>query len=186
MKRFYVLFLCALIVFSFSSFVMASGNDDSGNGGNAVVTSGNDDSGNGNSDVSGDTERVRTTAEIRERVRGSEDVREVNGKFRFMFANGSEREVKVMPETASENALQRLRLRNCNESNNCTIELKEVGTGNQSRVTYEIRVEKSARFLGLFKTRMQVQADVDADNGEVLQVRKPWWAFMASETDETD
>ena len=31
-----------------------------------------------------------------------------------------------MPNTASETALNRLKLKNCNEENNCNIELKEV------------------------------------------------------------
>jgi hypothetical protein len=31
---------------------------------------------------------------------------------------------------------------------------------------------------------MQVQAQVDAENGEVIQTHKPWWAFLASESEE--
>ena len=89
-----------------------------------------------------------------------------------------------MPDVAAQRALERLRLRNCNESAGCTIELKEVGQGNQTRAAYEIQTQKQARFLGLFKTRMQVQAQIDAENGEVIQTKKPWWAFLASEKDE--
>jgi len=33
--------------------------------------------------------------------------------------------IKIMPDVASEAALSRLRLRVCNETNNCTIELKD-------------------------------------------------------------
>jgi hypothetical protein len=28
---------------------------------------------------------------------------------------------------------------------------------------------------------MQVQAQVDAETGEIIQVNKPWWAFLAVE-----
>jgi hypothetical protein len=93
-------------------------------------------------------------------------------------------EVKIMPDTASERALERLRLNVCSEENNCSIELKEVGNGNQTKAAYEVKVEKQARVLGLFKTKMQVQAQVDAENGEVIQTKKPWWAFLASESEE--
>lgn len=98
--------------------------------------------------------------------------------------NGKNMEVKIMPDTASERALERLKLNVCSEENNCSIELKEVGNGNQTKAAYEVKVEKQARVLGLFKTKMQVQAQVDAENGEVIQTKKPWWAFLASESEE--
>ena len=104
--------------------------------------------------------------------------------FNAKLSNGKNMEVKIMPDTASERALERLRLNVCSEENNCSIELKEVGNGNQTKAAYEVKVEKQARVLGLFKTKMQVQAQVDAENGEVIQTKKPWWAFLASESEE--
>ena len=103
-------------------------------------------------------------------------------RFYTGLSNGRNAEIKIMPDTASETALARLRLKLCE---NCTIELKETGKGNESRLTYELKTQKRARFLGLFRTRMQVQAQVDAENGEVIQVKRPWWSFLASEEDET-
>jgi hypothetical protein len=98
--------------------------------------------------------------------------------------DGKRRILKIMPDTAALRALHRLRLKNCNESNNCTIELKDVGQRNESRLAYEVRAKKEARFLGLFKMRMDVRSEVDAETGEVIRARKPWWAFLASEKDE--
>ncbi len=105
-------------------------------------------------------------------------------KLQVKLSNGRNAEVKVMPSTASATALERLRLHVCSAENNCTIELKEVGTGNQTRAAYEVQVEKQSRFLGIFKTKMKVKAQVDAENGEVIQTKKPWWAFLASEAEE--
>jgi len=102
------------------------------------------------------------------------------------LSNGKNAAVKVMPDRASETALARLRLKVCSAENNCTIELKEVGNGNQTRAAYEVQAQKQARFLGLFKMKMQVQAQVDAENGEVIKTGKPWWAFLASEKDAED
>ena len=107
-------------------------------------------------------------------------------RLRARLSNGKHAEIKIMPDKASETALKRLRLRACNKSNNCSIELKEVALesqGNQLNKTaaYEIRAQKQARILGLFKTKMNVQAQIDAESGEVISEKKPWWAFLASE-----
>ncbi|MFW6272603.1 MAG: hypothetical protein ACOC2U_02345, partial [bacterium] len=102
-------------------------------------------------------------------------------KLKVELSNGKNSEIKVMPDTASVKALERLRLKVCSEDNNCTIELKEVSKGEDVRAAYEVQLEKQAKFLGIFKTKMQVQAQVDAENGEVIDSKKPWWAFLASE-----
>ena len=85
---------------------------------------------------------------------------------------------------AAERALERLRLKVCSEENNCTIQLKETGNQEQAQLAYEMKIQKQARILGLFKTRMQVFAEVNAENGEVIRTGKPWWAFLASESME--
>jgi len=105
-------------------------------------------------------------------------------RLRTKLSNGINAEVKIMPDTASQTALQRLRLRVCSEENNCKIELKEVGKGEEKRLVYNLQAEKQARFLGLFKIKMKVQSNIDAETGEVISSKKPWWAFLASETDE--
>ena len=100
------------------------------------------------------------------------------------LSNGEHAEIKVMPDTASETALNRLRLKVCSEENNCSIELKEVGLGEETKLAYELKTKRNARIFGLFRVRMEVQAQVDAETGEIVRVRKPWWAFLASEPEE--
>lgn len=100
------------------------------------------------------------------------------------LSNGNNASIKVMPDRASQVALTRLRAK-CAERN-CTVILKEVGNGNQTRLAYEVKTEKDARFLLLFKRKMMVQAKVDAETGEVIEARKPWWAFLASEEDASE
>jgi len=102
-------------------------------------------------------------------------------QLKVQLSNGRNAEIKIMPDTASETALARLRMKVCNETNNCTIQLKEIGQGNQTKAVYEMKVQKQSKVLGLFKAKMQVQAQVDAENGEVIQSKKPWWAFLATE-----
>ncbi len=38
--------------------------------------------------------------------------------------------------------------------------------------------------FGLFNVKMNVQAQVDAETGELVRVNSPWWAFLASEAEE--
>ena len=85
-----------------------------------------------------------------------------------------------MPDVAAERALERLRLKNCNETNNCTIELKDVGSREEVRAAYEMQVEKHYRLFGLFKAKAQNGVQIDAENGEVIKIKKPWWGFLAS------
>ncbi len=102
-------------------------------------------------------------------------------KLSTQLSNGKNAEIKVMPDAASKKALERLRLKTCAEENGCSIELKEVGEGEGAKLAYEVKTERQSRVLGLFGAKMQVQAQVDAETGEVLNVKKPWWAFLASE-----
>jgi len=103
----------------------------------------------------------------------------LNGTALYAWlSNGERSEIKIMPGTASERAIERLRLKVCNESNNCTIMLKEVGVGNQTRVAYEISTQENSRVLFLFKNKMILKAQVDAETGDVISVKKPWWSFL--------
>lgn len=99
-------------------------------------------------------------------------------KLKIELSNGRNAEVKIMPETASERALEVLKTK-C--ENNCTIELKEVGSGNDTKLAYEYQEESQVKVFGLFKAKMMVQAQVDAETGEVIQSGKPWWSFLASQ-----
>ncbi len=104
-------------------------------------------------------------------------------KFKIKLKNGQEREIKIMPNTASERALERLRLKVCSPENNCTIQLKEVGNDNNQTIQYEIQLERHARILGIFQKKMKVRANVDAESG-YTKVNKPWWAFIATTTED--
>jgi len=107
-------------------------------------------------------------------------------RLKVKLKNGKDTEVKIMPDVASNKALERLRLKNCVEANGCSIELKEVGSGNGAKLAYELKRERTSRLFGLFKMKMKVQAQVDAENGNVIQTKKPWWAFLASEPEEIE
>jgi len=100
------------------------------------------------------------------------------------LSNGKQAEIKVMPDVAADRALERLRLKVCSEDNNCTIELKEVGKNEKVQMAYEMQIQRHSKILGIFQKKMQVKMQVNAENGEVIRVKKPWWAFLATEPSE--
>ena len=105
-------------------------------------------------------------------------------KIKVKLSNGRKAEIKIMPDAASEKALERLGLKVCSSENNCTIELKETGEDSDIRASYEVQVERHMRILALFRAKAQVKAQIDAETGEVIIVKKPWWAFLALEPEE--
>lgn len=100
--------------------------------------------------------------------------------FTVKLNNGRKAQIKIMPDTAAEIALERLRLKVCSTENNCTIQLKDVGNGSKEDISYELQIERHSRILGIFQKKMQVSTEVDAETGEVSNVKKPWWAFIAT------
>ncbi len=103
-------------------------------------------------------------------------------KFYANLSNGRNAEIRIMPDTASQTALQRLNLRNC--TGDCSIELEEANIGDQVRVVYKVQAQRNSKVFGIFNARMQVQVQVDAETGEIIQVNTPWWAFLAVESEE--
>jgi len=92
-------------------------------------------------------------------------------------SNGNVTDIKIMPDTASEIALERLR------ALNFTIELREIKHKNIPRVVYHIEADKTGRFLGIFKLKLKVETEVDPETGEVVTFSKPWWAFLVAGED---
>jgi hypothetical protein len=94
-------------------------------------------------------------------------------KCKMTLSNGKVAEIKIMPETASEISIGRL------GELGFSINLKEVGKGEDTKPVYELTGNKEGKFLGIFKTIARVQVQVDANSGNV-KVIKPWWSFLAS------
>ncbi|MBR9706105.1 hypothetical protein GOV14_03665 [Candidatus Pacearchaeota archaeon] len=110
-----------------------------------------------------------------------QEEREGKTKLMVKLSNGKDAEIKVMPDSASERALERLRLKVCSEENGCSIELKEVGKDEATKAVYEVKLEKKSRLFGIFPKKMKVSTQVDAESGETTKTKKPWWAFLAAE-----
>jgi len=199
MKKVMVLFICIVL----ASFVVAQGQ---GNGSeNGITNAGIDEAGQSQGQqkisegnyVGEGGQKIQVQEKVNNRIQLR--VRNVSAdcglnltqkqvqnetKLETKLSNGRNAEIKVMPDVASETALSRLRLKVCSEENNCVIELKEVGKGEEVKAAYEVKVQRQSRLFGIFGMKMRVHAQVNAEDGEVIRTGKPWWAFLASEPDE--
>lgn len=118
----------------------------------------------GNSVIKG--EKVQATS--------SEKVKVVENKLYLETSDNKNEEVKIMPETASATAIEKL-----GEVKNIQIELKEVGKTDEKKPAYEMTAEKSVKILGLFATNIKITTEVNAQTGNITSVKKPWWSFLA-------
>lgn len=92
--------------------------------------------------------------------------------FRARLSNGNKEEIKVMPDRASERAIEVL------QSRNLTIVLREVGKGNDSRIVYFVNGSRTVKLIGLFKINANLVAVINPTTGNVEQIQKPWWFFL--------
>jgi hypothetical protein len=56
-----------------------------------------------------------------------------------------------------------------------SLELKVKTEGNKTKVVYHAKGEDNVMFLGLFKVRAEVEAEVDASTGDQRLVSQPWY-----------
>lgn len=125
--------------------------------------------------ISGEYFEVETELEIEDDFEGN------RSRIRAKLSNGNFSLIDVLPEEAHEIALERLR------SRNLSLELIEIIHKNIPRVVYNIQTNKNGRFLGVFKLKIKMEAQIDSETGELLGIAKPWWAFLVSgeESDQT-
>ena len=97
--------------------------------------------------------------------------------IKAILSDGNETEIKIMPDRIAEIAIEKLK------TLNFTIELKEKEHKNVPRVVYNVETNKNGKFIGIFKLKLKIEAQIDPETGELLGIAKPWWAFLVSGED---
>ncbi|GEM_PF-6670736 len=92
----------------------------------------------------------------------------------YVLSTGGDVEVQIMPEQANQKLTQEI------GEGNYEAELKEEVIDGQKIAIYEITGEKEARLFGLFRIRARIISRVNAQSGEIININKPWWSFLAS------
>ena len=87
--------------------------------------------------------------------------------------NCSNSKMKILPETASLKARERLGELGFNVS------LKEIGNKNKTKTIYEAKAQQQGKLFGFLNVQADVSAEIDAETGEIIKVHKPWLSFLA-------
>ena len=87
-----------------------------------------------------------------------------------IFKNNETKEINLLPDQVKERIEERLRERV--RLNNTNITLNENGQ-------YEVQAQKRARLLWIIPVKEKVQAQIDAETGEITRTRNSWWGFLA-------
>lgn len=118
---------------------------------------------------------------VETRLEIEDDFEDNETDLRVILSNGRKSAIKIMPDKASEIAIQKLK------SKNFTLQLVEVELRNQNReVIYKASANKSGRLFGIFKTRLNIETHINSETGEALEIKKPWWAILVSGEDGQD
>jgi len=100
-------------------------------------------------------------------VESDGDVSVRGGRVFVEGDDGVERQLKIMPDKASEIAVNKL------GDIGFLVELRENGN-------YLVEARKKARLLGIFPIGGNVEIEIDGRTGEVINEKRPWWSFLAS------
>lgn len=95
-----------------------------------------------------------------------------NGKIYGVFNENKTKEIH-MPDEVREKLQNHTRTRLHNES----INLTEEGY-------YKIEGKKKARLFWIIPVKEHVRAEVNAETGEEIKIRNPWWGFLARDIKE--
>ena len=87
--------------------------------------------------------------------------------------NGTIKEIKIMPDEVQEKIKNKIK----SKLEKFNITLDENGI-------YEIQMQKKAKLFFLFPVKEKVQAEVNAENGEIVRLKSSWWGFLARDVNE--
>src|SRR3989338_7263451 len=94
-----------------------------------------------------------------------------NSKLYMQMTEPSQKKrVTVMPEEAISKA----------ESSTGIVNASDVELIQESgRPVYVIKAKKAGKILSLIPVSIEIETHIDAEKGEILKVKKPWWNFLA-------
>jgi len=123
--------------------------------------------------IEGENIGIDSDLEINDLFEGNESELEV------VLSDGNTTRIKVLPEQARERVRERLRTGNITN-----FSLEEIEDRNIPHVVYNIETNQQGRFLGVFKLALKSETQIDPETGEVIDINRPWWAFLVSVSDE--
>jgi len=97
-----------------------------------------------------------------------------NGTIYGVFKGNRTHEI-ILPDDVIEKLKERNQKRL--QLYNTSINLTEEGY-------YQVQTKKKARLFLLIPVRERIRAQIDAETGEIIKIRNPWWGFLARDIRE--
>jgi len=96
---------------------------------------------------------------------------EISDKNMVIYISNSFQVIEVLPDDAKKILVETERTVTVND-----IVLKEVNKSAE----YVIDAEKEVKLLWFIPMKMRIKAHINASNGQLKQIEKPWWNFLTS------
>ncbi len=204
-KEIVIIILFALFLFVISNSVIAksdnaqsnsgssSSSSNSGKSNDIQSTNAQSDLKSGNSQLNSDSNPgksnsgksntiIENSGDTGKKIKSSEgefgastnlEVQEENtgdkSKIKVKLSNGNTKELKVTPDEATIAATGLV------QGDNMTVTLNESSDG---KVFYYVSVNKTGRLFGIFKIQSKQIVEINAETGQVLLKKKPWYGFL--------
>jgi hypothetical protein len=97
---------------------------------------------------------------------------ESEGKIYASNSKGGTSEIKISPDEALEKISKEIKPREIKG-----IKLKEY----KRIIIYEIDSRKTVKILALISADMKIVTKINVENGDIIDVNKPWWSLFAKE-----
>jgi len=97
-----------------------------------------------------------------------------NGSLYAFNRAGKEKRINFFPDQVKEKIRERIKQKTC-DCENITL---------TDDTKYEVQTKKKARLFWIFPVREKSNVEIDAENGEILKFRNPWWGFLANDNEE--
>jgi len=115
-----------------------------------------------------------------ERVIATQNQLQNQLKTQYQLSTGQNINVEFSQEQIKEQARnilrEQLRIKNCSCENIQIVEIEN--KQKQERIAYQITEIQEGKILGLFKHKIQIQANVDVETGEMIQLKSPWYTVL--------
>jgi len=93
---------------------------------------------------------------------------EIDGNRLYMWTEKQRKEIRVLPDQASDIAKQRVNMHRVNAVRMDTA---------KEEITYNIQGTQRGKLLGIFDVEMNVETNINANTGQVKNESRPWWSF---------
>ncbi len=99
------------------------------------------------------------TAETKEKI-------EITSNGITIEKNGNKKEIKLMPDTVKEKVSKIID------------EMQKIELALEETMVYKTKGTKQGKLLAFIPVQMQINAEVNAETGEIKKIEKPWWSFL--------